>query len=412
MWMVRSVQSLAHCEGSKRSPVGKRIIPEETPKNLLIICRYFHYDRLETTHFGQQRANDCSRPFSSLWRTMPINLHQGVQIAPLELPSEAVIFGRTPAMCEVRGKIGRLLDTDFPVLLQGERGTGKDLVARFLHARSNRREAPFVKLSCAATPQRLLEGELLGSEGAMAGGTDEAKTGLVEIADGGTLFLDEIAEMGLALQKKLLHLLRDGHYFRVGSREERRANVRIVCATNIKLAAAVKRGTFRRDLFNQIEMMCFRLSALRERKEDIPQLWDFFAQKLARKFGKSAPKLTPAILHILEQWSWPGNLCELESCIARVVILGNGEALGEELRRQAARASAAESQLEKNGRTRGVPRQAAAEAMILQALQANHWNQRKTTEELKRSYRSLLYRLRKSGVLQRPRSRKAFPRSD
>jgi DNA-binding NtrC family response regulator len=343
---------------------------------------------------------------------MPLDLHQGFQIDPSDLPSEAVIFGCTPAMNEVRGKIGRVLDTDFPVLLQGERGTGKDLVARFLHTQSNRRQAPFVKLSCAAIPQRLLESELLGSEDATAGGTDEVKTGLVEIADGGTLFLDEIAEMGWALQRKLLHLLRDGHYFRVGSREERRANVRVICATNIKLAAAVKRGTFRRELFSQIEMMCFRLSALRERKEDIPQLWDFFAHKLARKFGKNAPKLTPAILHILEQWSWPGNLCELENCIARVIILGKEEALGEELRRQSARANAVDGQTERNGRSRGVPQRTAAEALIQQVLQANRWNQRKTTEELKRSYRSLLYRLRKSGVLQRPRSRRVFPRPD
>lgn len=343
---------------------------------------------------------------------MPIDLHPGFQVDLSDLPSEAVIFGCTPAMSEIQGKISRVLDTDFPVLLQGERGTGKDLVARFLHARSNRRQAPFVKLSCAAIPQRLLESELLGSGDAAAGSANEVKTGLVEIADGGTLFLDEIAEMGLALQGKLLHLLRDGHYFRVGSREERRANVRIVCATNVKLAAAVKRGTFRRDLFNQIEMVCFRLSALRDRKEDIPQLWDFFAHKLARKFGKNAPKLTPAVLHILERWSWPGNLCELENCIARVIILGNEEALGEELRRQAARASAVDGQLDQGARTRGVSRKAAAEAMILQVLQANHWNQRKTTEELKRSYRSLLYRLRKSGLLQRPRSRRIFPRPD
>jgi DNA-binding NtrC family response regulator len=343
---------------------------------------------------------------------MPADLHQGFQLDPADLPSDAVIFGCTDAMSEVRGKINRVLETDFPVLLQGERGTGKDLIARFLHLRSKRREGPFVKLSCAAVPQGLLESELFGSEGTSEHGTSELKTGLVEIADGGTLYLDEIAEMGWMLQRKLLHLLRDSHYFRVGSREERRANVRIVCATNVKLAAAVKRGTFRRDLFNQIDVMSFRLLALRERKQDIPQLWDFFAQKLASKFGKAAPRLTPAVLHVLEQWSWPGNLCELENCIARVIILGDEEAIGEELRRQAAHAKAVDGQQEKSGRAKTVSRQAAAEAMILQVLQANHWNQRKTTEELKRSYRSLLYRLRKTGVVQRPRSRRAFPRSD
>ncbi len=338
--------------------------------------------------------------------------HQGFQVDPADLPSEAVIFGCTPAMCEVRSKIARVLDTDFPVLLQGDRGTGKDLVARYLHARSSRREGPFVKLSCAAVPQRLLEAELLGSEETNGNDECQSKAGLIEFAEGGTLFLDDVAEMGSALQRKLLHLLRDGRYFRVGSREERQANVRIVCASSVKLAAAVKRGTFRRDLFNQIDVMSFRLSALRERKEDIPQLWDSFAAKLAKKFGKAAPRLTPSVLHVLEQWSWPGNLCELENCIARVMILGDETAIGEGFRRQGVIASTVDGHSERNGRAKTVSRQTVAEAMILQALQANHWNQRKATEELKRSYRSLLYRLRKAGILHRPRSRRAFPRSD
>ena len=343
---------------------------------------------------------------------MPAHLHQGFQVNPAELPSEAVIFGSTPAMCEVRSRVARVLDADFPVLLQGERGTGKDLVARYLHARSSRREGPFVKLSCAAIPQRLLESELLGADGPSASGNDEVKSGLIEIAEGGTLFLNEIAEMGLMLQRKLLHLLRDGHYFRAGSREEKRANVRIVCATNINLAAAVKKGTFRKDLFNQMDVLCFRLSALRDRKADIPQLWDFFACKLGKKFGRSAPKLTPAVLHVLEQWDWPGNLCELENCIARAMILGDEDAIGEGFRRREPLAHPGNGRFERSGRFKAPSRQTAAEATILQVLQANRWNQRKATEELKRSYRSLLYRLRKAGILHRPRSHRAFPRSD
>ena len=343
---------------------------------------------------------------------MPADLHPGFRVDPADLPSEAVIFGGTAAMRDVRGKIECLLNSDFPLLLQGESGTGKDLVARFLHARSSRCDGPFVKLSCAAIPKGLLESELLGCDESSSPGSVDHKRGLVEIADGGTLFLEEIGEMGWTLQSKLLRLLRDGCYLRVGGRDERQANVRIVCATNVNLAAAVKRGTFRQDLFNHIDVMCFRLSALRDRKEDIPQLWDFFTQKLARKFGKSAPQLTPAVLHLLERWNWPGNLCELENCIARVIILGDEAAIGEELRRQAALTNAVDGQQDRSLHLRGTSRQAAAEAMILQVLQANHWNQRKTTEELKRSYRSLLYRLRNAGVLQRPRKPRGFPRPE
>jgi two-component system response regulator AtoC len=343
---------------------------------------------------------------------MPVDLHPCLRVDPADLPGEAVIFGSTAAMREVYGKIERVLHCDLPVLLQGERGTGKDLVARFLHARSNRREGPFVKLSCAALPQRLLEIELLGCEGGTVSETSESRPGLVEIAENGTLFLDEIGEIGLTLQRKLLILLEEGRYFRVGGCEERQARVRIVCATNVHLAPAVRKGAFHPYLFNHMDVMCFRLSALRERKQDIPQLWEFFAEKLARRFGKNAPRLTPAVLRVLEQWDWPGNLCELENCIVRVMILGDEEGIGEELRRQAAFANAADGRLERSGHAKSVSRQAAAEAKILQVLKANHWNQRKTTEELKRSYRSLLYRLRSAGGLPRPKRRKRFPRSE
>jgi DNA-binding NtrC family response regulator len=337
---------------------------------------------------------------------MSADLYQGFRLNTADLPSEAVIFGDTPAMREVHSKVERVLASDFPVLLRGESGTGKDLVARFLHNRSSRRDGPFVKLSCAAIPERFLEGELLGYEEDTFPGTIESKRGLIEIASGGTLFLDEIGEMGWTLQSRLLRLLQDGCYVRVGGFEECRTSARIICATNVDLAHAVKRGSFRQDLYDDLEVMSFRLSPLRERKEDIPQLWDFFAGKLARRFGKSSPQLTPAVLHVLEQWNWPGNLCELENCIARVLILGDEEVIGEELQRRTTVGNALGDQRSRSWHFRGM---AAAETTILQVLQANHWNQRKTTEELKRSYRSLLYRLRNAGLLQRPRGRRGFP---
>lgn len=343
---------------------------------------------------------------------MPADLHQRFRVDAADLPSEAVIFGCTAAMGRVQAKIERVLDSDLPVLLEGERGTGKDLVARFLHARSSRREGPFVKLSCAAISQRLLEAELLGSEGVPGFGANEVKPGLVELAANGTLFLDEVGEIGLTLQRKLLLLLQEGSYFRVGGREERLASARIVCATNVHLGSEVKKGTFRQDLFNHMDTMSFHLSALRARKEDIPRLWDFFAEKLGRRFAKSAPQLTPEVLRVLEQWSWPGNLCELENCIARIMILGDEEAINDELQRQAAFANTVDGHQEKDWREKSASRQATAEAKILQVLQADYRNRRKTTRDMKRSYRSPLYRFRSFGRLQRPRRRRRFPRPE
>jgi transcriptional regulator with PAS, ATPase and Fis domain len=343
---------------------------------------------------------------------MPAELDQGFQVDPADLPSEAVIFGSTAAMLEVRDKIECAHEGDFPVLLQGERGTCKELVARFLHVRSKRREGPFVKLSCAAIRPSLLEGELFGYDEGSCPGSADRKRGLVEIADEGTLFLDEIGEIDWTFQRKLLHLLQNGRYFRVGGREECQASVRIVCATNVNLALAIKRGTFRRDLFEQLDVMCLHLSALRDRMEDIPQLWGFFAEKLAKKFRKKAPQLTPEVLEVLTQWSWPGNLYELENCIARIVILGDEEAIEEELRRQAALTNALEGQFERNWGGAGISRYAGAESVVLRNLETNRRNQRKSAEELKRTYRSLLYRLRGAVRGQRPRNRKGFPRFD
>jgi DNA-binding NtrC family response regulator len=343
---------------------------------------------------------------------MPANLQQGFRLDPLDLPGEEIIFGGTAAMRDVRAGIERVLESELPVLLQGERGTGKDLVARFLHLRSERRKEPFVKLCCAATSQDLLEGELMGYEEGAISGSDEAKPGLLEIAEGGTLFLDEIGELSWSLQRKLLLLFQDGRYFRVGGRQERQASVRIICSTNVPLGAAVKNGTFRGELFSQVEATCFRLSALRERKEDIAQLWDFFAGKLARKFGKDAPQLRPEVLRTLEQWEWPGNLCELENCIARVVILGDEEGIGDKLRRRTAPASSAEGNLETDPLPRSGSRQTTAAARILQAFRASRGSLRKTARELKRRYGSPLYRMRSAGGSQRPRRPSRFPRPE
>ncbi len=339
---------------------------------------------------------------------MPESFH----IDAADLPRESVIFGRTTAMREVRASIDAILHVDSPVLIQGEMGTGKELVAKFLHCHSDRRQGPFLKLNCAATAADALERDLFGYDTSPSLRTNSTKAGAVELAKGGTLFLAEVAEMEWKLQTKVLQLLQKGTYCRVGGLDERQANVRVICGAETDLAGAVNRGRFRPDLVSFFETSCLRLLALRDRKEDIPELWDFFAQELSQKFRKSAPQLTPAVLQLLQEWNWPGNLRELENGIARVIILGDERALAAELRRQMALAGRDGKRPTEVARSRTADSQTAskaAEVAILKVLQANHWNKRKTAEELKMSYRTLLSKLRDAGAPRRRRSHRDFP---
>jgi two-component system, NtrC family, response regulator AtoC len=343
---------------------------------------------------------------------MPEETAHSFRMDPAELPDESVIFGSTSAMGEIRNQIHRVLGSDHPILIQGESGTGKEVIARFLHSRSGRREAPFVKLNCAAVPASLLESELFGYQKGAFTGAKEDRPGLIEIAGGGTLFLDEIGELHRDLQAKLLHLLQDGSFARIGDSEERVANIRVICATNVDLLRAVDSGTFREDLFYRIEVISLRLPSLRERKDDIPQLCEHFLEKLAKQFGRSAPLLNSETVRLLMQWNWPGNLRELENWVARAIILGDADALGMELRRRLGVAGAQESHVPQTGNLKEASRRAtsaASSALILRVLQANRWNRRKTAEDLNMSYRSLLYKLREVGVPQRRRSHRGFP---
>jgi two-component system response regulator AtoC len=341
---------------------------------------------------------------------MSTSLDRSFRVDPAELPGQTVIFGGTPTMREIRSRIDSVLSVDLPVLIQGESGTGKELIARFLHARSSRRDAPFVKLNCSAIPANLLESELFGS----FKGTSEDRPGLIEIADGGTLFLNEIGEMSLDLQGKLLRLLRDRSYTRIGGHEERSVRIRVVCATNIDLQKAVELGTFREDLFYRINVVSLRPSPLRDRKTDIPQLCEYFLQKLSLQFRRNIPQLRPVTLQLLKQWDWPGNLRELENWIARAIILGDDEALGAELERRLEMSNGLASRLSRSGSLKDAADRATStvtSTLILKALQANRWNRRRTAEELNMSYRALLYKLRDAGIPQRRKSHRGRPPS-
>jgi len=343
---------------------------------------------------------------------MTAELNQSFRIDPADLPDESVIFGQTLAMCEIRKRIDRVLSSDLPVLIQGESGTGKELIARFLHFRSNRRQAPFVKLNCAAVPASLLESELFGYQKGSFTGAKEDRPGLIEIAEGGTLFLDEIDELHRDLQAKLLSLLQDGSFTRIGGKEEQVAHIRLICATSTDLLKAVGSGTFREDLFYRIDVVSLRLPPLRDRKDDIPRLCDHLLQKLSRQFERNAPRLDDETLRLLMEWRWPGNMRELENWIARAIILGDAEALRMELRHRLGTVNSRNVGEFRTSDLKEASRQAtsvASGAVILKVLQANRWNRRKTAEDLNMSYRSLLYKLREAGIPQRRRSHRRFP---
>ena len=218
--------------------------------------------------------------------------------------------------------------TNVTVLLTGESGTGKDVLARLIHERSPRREMSFVALNCAALPESILENELFGHERGAYTGATERHEGRFMRADGGTLLLDEIGEMTPALQAKLLRVLQDGTFDRVGGRQTITVDVRIVAATNANLEQAVAAGRFREDLFYRLNVVTIAIPPLRERREDIPLLAQHFIRQYARKHERTVAGITDAAMTALENHTWPGNVRELENTIERAVVLAHGELLG------------------------------------------------------------------------------------
>jgi len=237
-----------------------------------------------------------------------------------------LVIGRTPAMQEVYKVIGRVAPTDATVLVQGETGTGKELIAKTIHYHSSR-GGPFMALNCSAIPHELLESELFGYERGAFTGAIERRAGKFEAAAGGTLFLDEIADMPLALQAKLLRVLQEREFTRVGGREAIRADVRIIAATNQDLEAAVRAGRFREDLFFRLNVVRITVPPLRERRADVPELIDFFLDKVNRELGTELVGVSAEARELLLRHSWPGNVRELENALVRAAVLARGRSL-------------------------------------------------------------------------------------
>ena len=320
---------------------------------------------------------------------------------PSELPDQRIYFGPSPAMQTVRQHVERAAGLDVPILILGESGTGKEVLARFIHERSPWRNGPFVKVNCPAIPGTLLESELFGFEkGAFTGATN-AKPGRLELAQHGTLFLDEIAELDGGLQAKLLHVLQDGRFTRIGDHEERVMDARLICATNRELRREIESGAFRSDLFYRVNVISVTLPPLRERREDIPYLVEYLRESFNRRFKRDAKAVSRETLRLLQIRDWPGNIRELENCIARYVVLGSEEAFFPEREDKKNDLLAYEPNSDGKIPLKRISRQVTRRMereLILKVLQANHWNRRKTAEALKISYRALLYKVRQAGL--------------
>jgi two-component system response regulator AtoC len=320
------------------------------------------------------------------------------------LPPDEVVFGRSAAMEEVRRRAAKVCGTNVSVLLDGEGGTGKEVLARWIHKHSPSCNGLFVKVNCAAIPGTLLESELFGYEKGAFTGAQAAKPGRVELAHNGTLFLDEIADLDLGLQSKLLQFLQDGHFSRIGDETERTVEARLICATNRDPEQEINAGRLRADLYYRINVVRVRMPRLRERREDIAVLAEYFKQMHEKQFEKESAPLEPQMLNNLRNLDWPGNLRELSNCIARYVLIGPEAAIiPEPSKRRAATAQASGEE------TNAVPlKRIAKEAIremernvILEALLANQWNRRKTAQSLKISYRALIYKIRDAGLIPR-----------
>src|SRR5579871_115058 len=323
-------------------------------------------------------------------------------VQPLgEMPPDAIVFGRSEAMQAVRDRLTKLAGANVPVLIQGESGTGKDIIARMIHAASPWKNGPWVKVNCPAIPGTLLESELFGYEKGAFTGAYGVKPGRDEMAHRGTLFLDEISELDMSLQSKLLQLLQDGQFCRIGAQEDKKVEVRVVCATNRKLEQEIENGTFRSDLFYRINVVNLHMPPLRERATDIPELVNYFLEYYNRKYNCRAKVLSTEMMGVLRKYHWPGNIRELENLVKRYVILGNEEVISTDLAPPSADFFNTDIPLDGPISLKKLTRQAVRELerkVILKVLQNHHWNRKQAERALSISYRALLYKIRDAGL--------------
>jgi two-component system response regulator AtoC len=337
-----------------------------------------------------------------------------------------LLFGNSEKMAAIKEIIDQVSDTDITVLIRGESGTGKGLIARFIYKNSSRRDQHFVKVNCAALPGELLESELFGYERGAFTGAHKKKPGKFEYANKGTIFLDEIGEIPPALQAKLLQVLQDGEFSPLGSERDIRVDSRVIAATNRDLETEVAQGKFREDLYFRLNVVNITVPPLRERMEEIPILTEHFLQKYNRKYNKNYKKVSRETMDLFMHYNWNGNVRELENMIKRVVVLGSEKPIITEflLKEEEKSSLVEESDLSQESGTivpaqpelsfvesliegretytlREISKEAtkmAEKELIEKVLKQTNWNRKKTAEILKISYKALLYKIKENKI--------------
>lgn len=311
-------------------------------------------------------------------------------------------------MREIESQCRLVARADIPVLILGESGTGKEVAAMLVHKLSARSERSFLKVNCAAMPADLLESELFGYEQGAFTGAVKSKPGKFEICDQGTILLDEIGEMPAVLQAKLLQVLQDGTFSRLGSRTSVKVDVRVIAATNIDIKAAIAQKLFREDLYYRLNGFTLRMPPLRERTEEIPLLAQHFMRKVATKYECDPLPIPPALMQALTSYSWPGNLRELENTIKRFLVLADEQAIIDELNpwQQAAPLASVGEGGDKERSLKHMVRNlkgGAEAAAIAQSLEGSGWNRKAAANDLQISYKALLYKIKQYNLTPPPR---------
>jgi DNA-binding NtrC family response regulator len=302
--------------------------------------------------------------------------------------------GVSPQIMRVFDMLEKVIPTRSNILILGESGTGKGLIAEIIHCNSQRKDKPFISINCSAIPENLLESELFGyRKGAFTGAASDKK-GLITMADQGTLFMDEIGDMPLGLQAKILKVLESGEVLPVGDTKSRLVDVRLVAATNKKIEEQVSKGLFREDLYYRLNVIEVRIPSLRERREDIPVLTRHFIEKYSKDNNKKVSGITDEALNILNEYSWPGNIRELRNVIERAVVLAGSDKIG---------ISELSDRIRSNEGLRGIHTlkdrlDQYEEVVIKDALQANNWDKEKVAKELAVDLATLYRKIKKLGI--------------
>ena len=320
-----------------------------------------------------------------------------------EIDDDLFFLAASPAMKQIRAQAALIAKVDVPVLLLGESGVGKEVLARLIHKMSVRAHRSMVKVNCAALPADLLESELFGYEAGAFTGASKPKPGKFELAHKGTILLDEIGEMSAGLQAKLLHVLQDGSFSRLGGRANITADARVLAATNIDVQKAIAERRLREDLYYRLNAFTLTVPPLRERREEIPVLLRYYMNNLARQFGKNAPSVSDRMVQECMRYHWPGNLRELCNLVKRYLVLDDENLIIEEMRMRTNEGEEMEAGVAASGRgglkamMRNLKDDAEARE-IQRALEDANWNRKVAAAELHISYKALLYKIKQHGL--------------